>query len=237
MVPAGLALTVTLLFRAEAPFVAGINLVAVGAADATWPALVVVVARTIAIAAVWYGVVLLQNAIDGNVVSLSAPVFGNLVAMIAIGVVAAGGFQGLAGTVAYADRAMMAGLLLGLVGFAAVSPDLLGASIEAAFQNVVLSEGAWLSTWSIAFPLLVVALLIHDVSVEKPWTTPIINFALLSFLLPMVQGGAWRVRTGDSGNRILAHIIALVVACLILASVRSWSWIVTNRAESHGIGP
>jgi hypothetical protein len=51
------------------------------------------------------------------------------------------------------------------------------------------------------------------------WTVPILGFGLLYWLLPLLRDGAWRVGTGDSGNRILAHIIAVVVMFLVLAAV------------------
>ncbi len=77
-------------------------------------------------------------------------------------------------------------------------------------------------TWSIGILLLAVALIVHEVPSSRLWTTPIVGLAVLWWLLPMIREGAWRVGAGDSGNRILAHMLAVVVAFLVFVAVQSW---------------
>jgi hypothetical protein len=115
----------------------------------------------------------------------------------------------------YADRVMLVVMLVALAGLAAANLAIFTESMEATFQNIVLSEGAWLFTWSVGVVLLAVALVVHQVPSSRLWTTPILGFAILWWLLPMIREGAWRVGTGDSGNRILAHMLPVVVAFLV----------------------
>jgi hypothetical protein len=82
-------------------------------------------------------------------------------------------------------------------------------------------------TWVAALGLLAVALLVQRVPDSRLWTVPILGFGLLYWLLPLLRDGAWRVGTGDSGNRILAHIIAVVVMFLVLAA--------TNRRTEESV--
>lgn len=225
-VPAGVALAMTLVFRPEMPIVAAIVLVAVAASEAGWGVRLAMTAPVVVVTALWYGVVLWQNAPGGDAISPTAPVFGNLVAVLAAAlVVTAGGLQRLWALVRYMDRVMLAVMLIALTGLAAANLDVFTESMEATFQNIVLSEGAWLFTWSVVVILLAVALVVHQVPVARLWVTPIIGFGILWWLLPMIREGAWRVGTGDSGNRILAHMLAVVVAFLVFAAIRSWPWI------------
>jgi hypothetical protein len=222
-VPAGVALAMTLLFRPEAPIVATIVLVAVAASEAGWRERLAMTAPTVAIAALWYGVILWQNAPGGDAISPTAPVFGSLVAVVGAAlVVTAGGSHRLWPLVRYMDRVTLAVMLVALAVLAAANLDTFTESMEATFQNIVLSEGAWLFTWSVGLVLLAVALVVHQVPSSRLWTTPIVGFSILWWLLPMIREGAWRVGTGDSGNRILAHMLPVVVAFLVFAAVQSW---------------
>lgn len=223
-IPAGIALAMTLLFRPEAPIVGAIVLVAVAASDAGWRVRVAMATPTVVAAGLWYGVVLWQNVPGGDTISPTAPVFGSLAALLgAVLVVVAGVSPRLWRLVKYLDRVMLATLLVAVVGLAAVNTEVFTASVEASFQNIAFSQGAWLFTWSIGVLLLAVALLVHEMPWSRLWTIPIVGFAILWWLLPMMREGAYRVGTGDSGNRILAHMLAVVVAFLVLAAVRSWS--------------
>ncbi len=223
-VPAGIALATTLVFRPEMPIVAAIVLVAVAASEAGWRVRLAMTAPAVVVAALWYGVVLWQNAPGGDAISPTAPVFGNLVAVLAATfAVAAGGSGRLWRVVKYADRAMLVVMLVSLIGLAATNLDTFTESLDASFQNIALGQGAWLFTWSVGILLLAVALMVHQVPASRIWTTPIVGFAILWLLLPIIRDGAYRVGTGDSGNRILAHMLAVVVAFLVFAAIGSWS--------------
>ena len=219
--PAGLALAATLLLRPESPLVVAVVLITIGASRATWPARLATTLPPVFVMSLWYGVVLWQNAIKGDVISLQAPVFGSLVAVFGAAlVVVIGGFEGAKRWIGYTDRVALAGLALLIMFFAARTPEILVRSLESTFRNLTYN-GLWLFTWLAAIGLLAVALWVHRIPDSRLWTIPMLGFGLLFFLLPLIRGGAWRVGTGDSGNRILAHILGVVVAFLVLAAVES----------------
>ena len=80
--------------------------------------------------------------------------------------------------------------------------------------------------------LLVVALIVQVIPDARVWTVPIIGFALLYWALPYVREGAWRVGAGDSGNRILAHYLAVSLIFLVLAAVHNRGVASADRVES-----
>jgi hypothetical protein len=217
-VPAGIALGVTLLLRPEAPLVAATVLVVVGASRAGWPTRLSAVVPTFLIAVLWYGAILWSHSPGGNTVSLTAPVFGSLVAVgVATALVLAGGFRRLQPLTRWADLAMLFGLVAALGIFAAGRTEVLLNSVIATALNLAY-RGIWLLSWPVALALLLVALIVHRVPLGRMWTVPIGGFGLLFFLLPLLRDGAYRLGSGDSGNRILAHFFPVVVAFLVLAA-------------------
>lgn len=216
--PAGLAVAAALLMRPEAPLVVAVVLVTIGASRAGWPVRLATTLPPILVMALWYGVVLWQNANNGDAVALTAPVFGSLVAVLGAAlVVVIGGLHGAKRWIGYVDRIALIGLALLVAFFAARTPEILLTSVEATFRNLTYN-GLWLFTWLAAIGLLAVALLVQRIPDSRLWTIPILGFGLLFWLLPLLRDGAWRVGTGDSGNRILAHILSVVVAFLLLAA-------------------
>jgi hypothetical protein len=174
---------------------------------------------SVVVMALWYGIALWQHANFGNRIALTAPVFGSLVAVFgATGVTIAGGWARARSVVRHLDLFALAGLALLVAGYGVRSPDVVVGSIKATFRNMTY-DGMWMLTWVAALGLLAVALLVQRVPDSRLWTVPILGFGLLYWLLPLIRDGAWRVGTGDSGNRILAHIIAVVVVFLVLAAV------------------
>jgi hypothetical protein len=217
--PAGLALAATLLMRPEAPLVVAVVMAAVAASRATWPVRWAMTLPSVVVMALWYGIALWQHANFGNRIALTAPVFGSLVAVFgATGVTIAGGWAQARSVVRHFDLIALAGLALLVAGYGVRSPDVVVGSIKATFRNLTY-DGMWMLTWVAALGLLAVALLVQRVPDSRLWTVPILGFGLLYWLLPLIRDGAWRVGTGDSGNRILAHIIAVVVVFLVLAAV------------------
>jgi hypothetical protein len=171
--------------------------------------------------AVWYGIALWQNANFGDLISLTAPVFGSMLAVFGAALVmVAGGFPRARPLARHVDLIALAGLALVVAGYGIRSPDVVINSVQSTFRNLTY-DGLWLITWVAALALLGVALVVQRVPDSRLWTVPILGFGLLFWLLPLIRDGAWRVGAGDSGNRILAHILAVVVAFLVLAAVES----------------
>lgn len=231
-IPSGLALAVTLVFRPEAPLVAAIVLVTVAASRANLSVRLAMTVPTLAVGGLWYGLGLWRYAAGGDEISSTAPVFGSLV-VIAVAVVLclAGGVDRARPWARWLDIAGVAALALLLAFYMATDPTVFGASVEATARNLV-RDGFWLLTWVAAIALLVVALIVQAIPDARVWTVPIIGFALLHWALPYVREGAWRVGAGDSGNRILAHYLAVTVIFLVLAAVRNKGGAPVDRVES-----
>lgn len=217
--PAGMALAGTLVMRPEAPLVAAIVLVTVAASRAGWRVRWALVTPPIVVMVLWYGIVLWQYARRGDQVSLTAPVFGSLVAMAgAVAVMILGGFERARPVVKRLDLIALGGLALLVAGYGLRNTEVVTASLQATFRNLTF-DGLWLITWLAALSLLAVAFVVQRIPDSRMWAVPIVGFGLLYWLLPLIRDGAYRVGAGDSGNRILAHILAVVVAFLVLAAV------------------
>lgn len=231
-IPSGLALAVTLVFRPEAPLVVAIVLVTVAASRANMSIRLDVIVPTVAVGILWYGLGLWRYAAGGNEISPTAPVFGSLVAIaVAVVLCLAGGAGRVRPWARWLDLAGVAGLALLLAFYVATDPTVFSMSVEATARNLV-RDGFWLLTWVAAIALLVVALIVQVIPDARVWTVPIIGFALLYWALPYVREGAWRVGAGDSGNRILAHYLAVSLIFLVLAAVHNRGVASADRVES-----
>lgn len=73
----------------------------------------------------------------------------------------------------------------------------------------ILRDGGWGITWIALFFLFIAALFMARFPQESLFTYTILSFGLLFNSLNLFRGG-WRVGWGDSGNRMLIHIIFIV---------------------------
>jgi hypothetical protein len=217
--PAGLSMAAMLLLRPEAPLVVAIVLVTLAASRASWAGRAAATVPSVIVMAVWYGIALWQHANYGDLISLTTPVFGSLVAVFGSAmIVVIGGLHMARPVTSRLDLIALVGLAVVLVAFAIRQPDVLVTSVQATARNVVY-DGLWLTTWVALLVLLVIALLVERIPDGRLWTVPIIGFGLLFWLLPLLREGAYRVGSGDSGNRMLAHFLGVAVVFLALAAV------------------
>jgi hypothetical protein len=215
-VPAGLALSATILLRPEAPLVVAIVLVALATTSASLTIRLAMTIPSVVIVALWYGGLLLHYARDTVVV------LGNLAAVLAAALLTLlGGTDRFRNLVRHSWWLMPVTLTSALIALGIRNPDILVDSAIATSRNLT-SEGRWLLTWPAVLVLGIIALLVHRIPEGRLWTTSIIGFGLLFWLLPLLREGAWRVGTGDSGNRILVHFLPVVVVFLVLAAVDRW---------------
>ena len=221
-VPSGISLGISLLFRPDMPLVVAVVLIGVAASRAGWATRLALAIPPAIVVFLWYGLVLWRRTPGGDNVSLIAPVFVSLVAVLgAVLVVIVSNSPRVAPLARHVDRIMLGGLLLLLAVVAVGEPEILVNVTYATFRNLTY-DGLWLFTWPAAIVLTVIAVVVHRIPDGRLWTTPIVGFTLLFWLLPLIRGGARRVGAGDSGNRILAHILAVIVAFLVLAAVDLW---------------
>lgn len=215
-VPAGLALSATVLLRPEAPLVVAIVLVALAVTRASFPTRLAMSIPSVAVVALWYGGLLLLHAGD------TVAVLGNMAAVLATALLTLlGGTDRFRNLVGHGWWLMPVTLTLALIALGIRNPDILVDSAIATSRNLI-SDGRWLLTWPAVLVLGMIALFVQRIPEGRLWTTSIIGFGLLFWLFPLLRGTAWRVGTGDSGNRILAHFLPVVVMFLVLAAVDKW---------------
>lgn len=209
------------MFRPEAPLVVAIVLVTIAASRASLKVRLALSLPAAVMVGVWYGLGLWRYAAGGDEISVTAPVFGSMVAVglaVVLCLVTVSSRVRLWGR--WLDVVGLGGLALLLLFYIATDPVVFGTSVEATIRNLA-RDGFWLLTWVAAIGLLVVALVVETIPDGRLWTVPILGFAILYWALPYIREGAWRVGAGDSGNRILAHYLAVTVLFLILAAVHN----------------
>jgi hypothetical protein len=197
--------------------VAVLVLVPVAASSAGWTVRWAMTSPTFAALVLWYGMVLWEHASGGGQLSLSSPVTGNMVALVmSIAGVLMAGLGVLPRLVRVGSAALVPLLAVALAGYTILDPMRLWMAVDATARNLI-GYGLWMIAWPVALLLLAVALFVHRVPEGRLWTTPIMGFAFLFFLLPYIRESPWRVGSGDSGNRILMHMFLVVVAFAIIA--------------------
>lgn len=96
-------------------------------------------------------------------------------------------------------------------------PGSMIATLQATATNLT-TEGGWGLTWPVLLVLLAVAIACDPLPHARLLVAPIAGFAALYWASPVFREGSYRVGTGDSGNRMLAHVF-LVVAFYIVVTI------------------
>lgn len=100
-----------------------------------------------------------------------------------------------------------------------VSPAIGGKSVHATYQNLVLGDGLWgLSVIVLTYLSLAVIFISRDKTLVF-LRFSITAFVPLMFIVAYLRDGAYRVGPGDSFNRMLMHILPLVVLLIIVGTI------------------
>lgn len=217
--PAGIALAGTLLLRPESPLVVALIVVAFAPElPDRWSRLWVSGPSSLVMVA-WYGLVLWNEAPGGSEVAIDAPVLMGFAAFVGASVAVAATAHPRTLPLAHLGRrALLPVMLLALVAFSVMSPHVLIDSVTATALNVGY-QGLWAFAWTVAVPLLAVALVVHRIPRGTGWSIVVTGYGILFFLLAFIRNSPWRLGSGDSGNRLLAHVFLVAVAFLVLAAV------------------
>jgi hypothetical protein len=165
----------------------------------------------------WYGAILWRAAPEGGEIGLTDPIFSSLVAVVgAAAMVVAFGRPGLARWRPMLGRSLIPAALTVLLVYTVTDPLLLRDSIVATFRNQK-RLGWWVTTWAVAVPLTALALAVARFRFSELWSRLVVAFGVLFFVFPYLRGSPWRVGPGDSGNRMLAHFLLVVMVFVFMA--------------------
>lgn len=110
-------------------------------------------------------------------------------------------------------------LWLTLIVFSLLNPVIASKSLHSVYHNVVVGEGLWgLSLVILGYFALVAILLVRDKTLRS-LRFPLTVFAPLMLIIAFLIDGAYRVGAGDSFNRMLLHILPLLVLYIIVATI------------------
>lgn len=112
------------------------------------------------------------------------------------------------------------GLWLLLALFIFNSPDIFINSLTATIENVILSDGNWGLSFTTLTIIFVLSLLIWKFPYQVFVRFPITAFVPSAFLIAYLRGGAYRVGAGDSFNRMLMHIVPMMLLFVILSAAK-----------------
>jgi hypothetical protein len=129
--------------------------------------------------------------------------------IVSLGLVAVGALPPTR-TAAWLPWVAAAALALVAAGGAVADPEMFSESLEATAVNLT-GSGGWGLTWPVLIALSVLALSLDPVPGSRLLVAPIAGFVALLWASPVLRDVAYRVGTGDSGSRMLAHVFLVVL--------------------------
>ena len=169
-----------------------------------------------AVSVIWHGVVLTPH-LPGTGLG-TAPLYGNTgVALLLTVLAVTGHVRKLRPIVGRLPWLMVASLIILLVVFAGSKPQLMASSLSALAANGTYA-GSWGFFWYAAVPLLSAVIVSGLVTRDH-----LLNFGLAGFFLVLPSFAFLRdlhysADALDSANRILLHVVPLIVTYLVVAA-------------------
>lgn len=209
-----LALPMLLTGRPEGPLIVAVLVVAMVAADLLRDReVLLVVGLSVLAVSAWHGAVL------GPRLGIQHPaVAGPLVT--AAGLAALASARRTRWRRAVSDLAPFAagGVLVAVIAWGAVrDPSLLTRSAASTVENLG-GPGYWGATWLVLPPAVAVAAAAADLPGRRWWITALVSFGLVWGALPVLRDGPYRPGFGDSGNRMILHILLVVLLHVVLSA-------------------
>jgi len=207
-----IALSALAMARAEGPLVVALVMTALVAGDGlprhTWRQLGTIGALP---AAVWYWRLAAGGA-SGDIMSptRSAFMIGALAAPVAVLAIP---------QLQFVRRWLLpiafAALTCAIAGLAISDPDGFGTSAATTAGNL-LTTGSWGPVWWLLIPALVVGIVAGPtLEREDSWLLILLGFGGLVLILGGIRDFPFRAGFGDSGNRIMIHIVPLTLLFVI----------------------
>jgi len=173
------------------------------------------------VSVLWNGVVWPTHARDFDL-GIAGPVYGNL--LIALTVAVGLGLLAWSRVERFAPwgpAALAAGIAAYLGIEALGNSDLLSESLSATGANLAV-EGLWGTLWWILPILLVGAWLVGPShSPTRLLLVPLATYGLALFAFAYLRDGAYRIGTGDSGSRMLMHVVFVAVLVVLTTAAEA----------------
>jgi len=98
-----------------------------------------------------------------------------------------------------------------------VVPDLVSSTLQVMLSNILVN-GRWGAFWIVTVLLMYVSLVAVFVPEQKVIIFGLVGFSLGLVIFSILRGSPYRVGFGDSGNRMLMHIVPLVLLYVMSAT-------------------
>ena len=218
LVPAALGFAALPMIRAEAVIVVLIFLVPLVTelaipAKGRWALAGGVAVTTLA----WFGLAAPPHVATSDL-TITGPVLSNLGGVIGLlALVAATHLRSLRRLTAAAPLLVVAGLAAFVAIGAVRNPELFQATVAAMAANLSIL-GGWGTFWPIAATLLVLAAVTLRVPGERLLVYPLVAYGLAIPAFAFLRDGGYRDGPGDSGNRMMMHVVFIIMVYLVAAA-------------------
>jgi hypothetical protein len=165
----------------------------------------------------WYGWAI-QGGFPRLTIEDRATVFGNLILGLGLLAVAAVAGSRRLRPLVRAIPLMPLLALAGMTVFYVVTDfDEVWTTLSALAVNMA-TEGLWSTMWWVVPFLVFGAYIAISFPFQRYFLLPLVTFATALPVFSYLRGGAYRVGFGDSGSRMLMHIVLVVALYLMLAA-------------------
>ncbi len=217
---AGIAFAAAAIARAELLIVIALFLVPILAhRDLSRRDRLVITMPAAIVAVAWFGLVLPPHA--SELKFGTTPTYGNAaLALLLVVFASIATVVRLRRLVELAPWLMLGGTLVLLAYYVNSDPELMRLSMSSLGANAAY-VGAWGFFWYVVSPLVAATMVWGRVEADRLLNFGIVGFFVTLPLMAYLREGAYRVGSGDSGNRMLMHIVPLLVVYLVVAAGRA----------------
>jgi hypothetical protein len=223
MIVSALGFAALVPMRAESLIVAVIFMVPIVTATAVPVVWKWTLVLPMTVATLMWNVILLPQYVDSSELGSSGSVYGGALLVAGILVVVLLSHSTRVSRLLSGVPWMMSGAVFLTVGALAWRDfALFAASIGSMAANLA-QAGLWAMFWFIIPALLLGSLLVVAVPNQRFWSFGIPTFMMAVFIFAFLREGAYRVSWADSGNRMMMHIVPVLVLAVALGIGMAYS--------------
>ncbi len=235
LLPAATGFAVLPMLRPEAVIVVILFLVTLIVSGhlsntAKWALVLPVAATTV----LWNGLALPPH-LEPDQLAITSPVLSNLFGGAGlVALTAAASISRLRPVVRWAPLAIA--LLMGayVAARTARAPTLLSTAASAMGANLA-SDGAWSLFWYVTPVLFVTAVVVVRFRLQEGFVYPLATWPLALLFFTFLRDSGYRVGAGDSGNRMMMHVVFVLILYLVTATGVGVGLLEPETASSHTV--